>query len=117
MIYGNEYIVPDGQIVVLQTISVRRGCPRIAANMTTLDISTPSTPGFSFSINIPLTFAFSNVETNHIYAATQNVSVYLEPGAIVSLAYGGAGNCDFGGTPFIYLFGYSVPAASASLAP
>ena len=108
---------PDGKIVVLQTVSVRRGCPRVASNMVTLNVSPPSTPGFMFEINVPLTFGFSNVATNHIYSATQNVSVYLEAGTIVSLAGSSAGNCDGGGTPLVYLFGYSVPATSASLAP
>jgi hypothetical protein len=117
IVFGNNYVVPDGKIVVLQTVSVRRGCPRVASNMVTLNVSPPSTPGFMFEINVPLTFGFSNVATNHIYSATQNVSVYLEAGTIVSLAGSGAGNCDGGGTPLVYLFGYSVPATSASLAP
>lgn len=112
--YLSNYVVPDGQVVVLQTISIRQSCPTIAPNVVGLAVETDDNNVFSFSF--PLTFGFTNAPTVHVYAVTQQVSLYLAPGTTVGFAAPGGGNC-IGGTPRVTLAGYAVPAASASLGP
>ena len=110
--YQSEYVVPDGQVVVLQTISITNGCPTIAPNVVSLGFTPDDAPPVIFTF--PLTFGFTNSPTNQVYAVTQQVSLYLKPGTTVR-AVASAGNCL--GNPSVTMAGYAVPAASASLAP
>src|SRR4029453_12053184 len=91
-----KYVVPDGQIVVLQTVSVRRTCPTIASNVGSLFVLPGGNPAIAFEINIPLTFGFTNGVTSQMYVGMQNVSIYLEPGTEVGVFGGAGGNCEGG---------------------